>query len=320
MAIDFAALQEESDALNTQPGQFGDLLDKYVIFPPGDGAITVRILPPVEGKSLPFQWTRTHRLGQRNIHCPKAKQGERYVGECEICKYYNWLWKQSEDMSKPESERKELQAKARAIKPVERYYYNCIVRSWTNPKTEKVEKNVGPKILSIGKMLHKMIVRAFVGDASIDEPKLGDVSDVTANEGRDFKIVKQMVASGNDKYPQYNLSKFMDKSPAGTQQEIDQWLANLHDLQALRVLKTNDELEHELKRYLGVVVDQKNTFDPTKFQKPSAQSVEEAIRQEIANSRPAATQTAEPVAATVPAGDDEVMAEAEFMASLKKLK
>lgn len=319
MAIDFAAMQEEADRLETQPGQANDVLDKYVIFPPGDGAITVRLLPPSPGQKMPFQWTRTHRLGQRNIHCPKVLQGERYVGECEICKYYNYLWKQSEDPSKSENERKQLQAKARAIKPVERYYYNCIVRSWTNPKTEKVEKNVGPKILSIGKMLHKMIIRAFVGDAKLDEPRLGDVTDLTAAEGRDFKIMKQMVQSGNDSYPQYNLSKFLDKSAAGTEQEIAKWMAELHDLQALRILKSPEELETELGKYLGCVVDEKNTFDPTKFQKKpaAAASVEEAVAAEVAKSQSLAPAQQ---AAVVSNPDNDIMAEADFLNTLKGMK
>jgi hypothetical protein len=180
----------------------------------------------------------------RNIHCPKVLQGGKYVGECEICKYYNWLWKQSEDRaSRSRSVRPPGQG--RAIKPTERYYYNCIVRSQVNPKTEQVEKNVGPKILSVGKMVHKMIVRAIVGAPRSTSRPLGDVTDV--KEGRDFKIVKRMVQGANG-VPAVQRVQVPGQVAARHQEQVAKWLGNLHDLQALRVLKTPGELEHELKR------------------------------------------------------------------------
>ena len=96
-----------------------------------------------------------------------------------------------------------------------------------------MEKDVGPKILSIGKQLHARIIRAILGDPALDEPELGDVTD--PGMGRDLKIIKRLRKSGTEAYPNYDESKFMNPSVLGTDKQITGWREALHDLQSLMV-------------------------------------------------------------------------------------
>lgn len=265
MSLDLLELNAENQRLNTEGQTF---LDHFVRMPEGNGAVVLRLLPPAtagmfERKKSPFfQATRTHRLNNRSYHCPKVLNGTKWVGKCPICEYYNWLWKESD--TKPADEAKSLQTQARNIKPVERYYYNVIVRQVVNPSTQEVQKNVGPKILSIGKTLHKSIIEAIVGREDIGEPPLGDVTDLL--KGRDFKIIKSMRQSGKDAYPTYDNSKFLEPSPLGEPDDVKRWLENVHDLVALRVVLDAEELKKQLKIHLGLIPDQTTAFNPAEYQ------------------------------------------------------
>lgn len=224
------------------------------------GVVSVRILPPAKGFKL-FQYTRLHMIAgsggkTRSIHCPKpliAGKWDRNTN-CPICEYYNGLWRQIdklEEQGKKEAAEK-MKDEARSIKPIERYYYNSIVRSIADDQGNK-QINVGPMILSVGKVLHKMIVRAIVGDET--EAALGDITH--PKNGYDFNIKVEVRGTGKDGFPNYDRSAFArDSSPLGTAEEIKEWVENLHDLTALRVLKSMDELDHELARHLGKVDDE----------------------------------------------------------------
>lgn len=278
MSLDLNELQQEYE--RTKDDGRGNYLDNFVKMPDGNGHVTVRLMPPAKKgefgkeKNPFFLATRIHRVNNKSVHCPKDLDNGRWQGKCPICDYYSWLWQESEKKSPDEAER--MQTQARSIKPIERYYYNVMVRQQFNEGTGEVEKNVGPKILSIGKTLHKRIIRAIVGDESIDEEPLGDVTDL--KKGRDFKIIKTMRQSGKDSYPNYDSSKFLDPEPLGEPDEVKGWLGELHDIAALRVLKEADELKHELKVHLGLEQDSSSEFDPTEFQtatKEDAPSVTE---------------------------------------------
>ena len=268
--LDILGLQGENNRLkegNTFAGN--DFLENFVKFPEGAGVTVVRLLGPAapglfNRKASPFfQATRIHRVNGKSIHCLKTLDGGQFTGECPICRYYNWLWKESE--SKGPEEMAKMQAQARAIKPIERYYYNCIVRKEIDDKTGEVRTDVGPKILSVGKTLHKMIIRGIVGNEELDEKPLGDVTDLVS--GRDFKIIKTMRASGKENYPNYDTSKFMDASPLDPD-KARVWLETLHDLVALRTVREAEELKTELKKHLGLIPNENggSDFDPTEFQ------------------------------------------------------
>lgn len=276
MSLDLNEILEENQRLSTDGQAF---LDNFVKMPEGNGVVAVRLLPPAapgefDRKKNPFyQATRIHRLNNRSLHCSKSLVGPKWVGECPICRYYNWLWNESD--KKAPDEANSMQSQARAIKPIERYYYNVIVRQVINPNTQEVQRNVGPKILSVGKTLHKMIVRAIVGDKTLDEPALGDVTDIL--HGRDFKIIKAMRQSGKEAYPNYSDSKFLDPSPLGEQEDVKRWLSSLHDLVSLRTVLDAEELKKQLKIHLGLIPDQTTDFDPTEFQKGGMDEEEEVV-------------------------------------------
>lgn len=304
-------LKEEGERLQQEPGGGNDYLAKFVRMPEKEGPVTVRLLPPPPGKKF-FCATRTHRLNKKNVHCPRIidnRNGNKVWVDadkndpCPICRWYGQLWKDVDALEKEgrKDEAERVKKEARAIKPIERYYYNCIVRSEYNPKTEKTEHNVGPKILSIGKTLHQMIIDAITGNESQQEPSLGDIADPTGKEGRDFKIMKK-IKKGEENFPEYGSSKFLDPSPLGEKGQIDEWIDNLYDLQELRALKTTEEIKTELKRYLGLIVDDDNTsFDVNEFRgSPEKPSFENQVQEAIAakENTPPAT-VAEPTTKTV---------------------
>ncbi len=202
MALDLNELRQEQTRLESTGGN--NFLDNFARMPEGEGIVLVRILPPRKGQKL-YCVTRTHKLGQKNIHCPQTLVGGKWQGFCPVCNYYKNLWKEADAKGGHEAEK--IQAEARSIKPLERYYYNVIVRSQINKDTGETEKDVGPKILSVGKNLHARIIRAILGDPTLDEPELGDVSD--PETGRDLKIIKRLRKSGTESYPNYDESKFV---------------------------------------------------------------------------------------------------------------
>ena len=268
MSLDYEAL-DMNEIMNevkrvTEEGNTGgnsDYLEKFVRLPERDGYVLLRIMPRRKGTPKPWVATRVHTLNnpatrqKKTYHCPKnlvmTDRGEKWQGDCIICKYYSDLWQKSESLSGKAQE--DLQNQARAIKPVERYYYNVIVRS-EKDKDGNVQKNVGPKIYSCGKQVHAKIVRAIVGDATAGEKPLGDVTN--PKDGRDFRVVKKVVKGGGGaEYPNYDNSKFEEPTPAGSPDELKVWIERMHDLQSLRALKTADELKHALRVHLGMVKD-----------------------------------------------------------------
>jgi hypothetical protein len=264
--LDLNELAGENERLTS--GTTGNFLDNFVRLPEGAGHVNLRLLPPA-GKGMfgraknPFyKMTRTHRVNDKSLHCRKEFVNGKWVGDCKICNYLRWLWEESEKKSPDEAAR--LQTQYRNMKALERYYYNAIVRQQYNNKSGEMEKNVGPKILAVGKTLHKMIIRSIVGDPETDEKPLGDVTDV--NKGRDFKLIKTLRQSGASSFPNYDSSKFLDQSPLGSPEEVEKWLASLHDLESLRIVKSNEELDRELKIHLGVIVDvDEGMIDPSEY-------------------------------------------------------
>jgi len=268
MGINLNAIRQENQRLSNT-NQNTSFLDNFVMMPEGEGVITVRILPPRKGLDLPFQASRTHKLNNKNFHCLcHLEANGKWVGNCPICNYYRSLWRDSDKVG--EEQANQLRAEARMIKPIERYYYNVIVRKQTDPKTGETKTNVGPKIYSCGKQVHSKIIRAMCGDPTTDEPELGDISDTL--KGRDFKIIKKMTKSGNESFPNYTESKFGPESVLGTKDEIAEWLENLHDLEALRQTKTPDELFKEVRIFRGLEKDPSTEFDTSSFgTKPAVQ-------------------------------------------------
>lgn len=300
-SLDISEIQNEYERVSTEPGTFAgndDYLKKFVRLPTSDGYTLMRFLPRKKGEKL-YCATRVHTLNaataaqpdkKATYHCPKVlvqtEKGPRWQGECIICKYYSDLWAKSESLRGKAQD--ELQNQARAIKPVERYYYNAIVRA-EKDKDGNVLKNVGPKVYSCGKVVHSKIMRSIVGDDTAGEKPLGDVTHPL--NGRDFRLVKKVVkGSGGKDYPNYDNSKFDDVSPLGSPEELTTWIENLWDLQALRTVKSPEELKHALRVSLGMVKEEnhQNDDDLEEFRNaglvPEKPTYSEPLREELASS------------------------------------
>jgi hypothetical protein len=299
-------------------------LEKFVRMPEGKGSVTLRILPPAPSgafgrdKSPFFQWTRIHKVNGKSLHDPRVKVDGRWVGKNPIGDYLKWLWKESE--TKPQKEKEEMQNSYREMKPIERYYYNVIVRS-ERDENGNVAQNVGPKILSVGKTVHEIILRGIVGDEEMNIDGYGDVTDFKT--GRDFKLMKSIRKSGENTYPSYEASCFVDPSPAGTPEECEEWMKNLHDLSALRVLKTPEELENELAIHLGYKQEDTDGFDPSKFANKNNVDKNDVVFEKVETK--VESKVSEVSDSDVDVSDDDdidvdLEADADFLSELKNIK
>lgn len=258
--LNIAEVEGEDKRLNTTAGS-GSFLDQFV--PISDiksgESLTVRILPPVKGGKL-FQYNRIHTINNRKINCPRPLVNGKWDRNvpCPICDYYNSLWQQS-DRAENEGNKKEaerLRTEARSIKPIERYYYNALVRKMM--VNGEAKTNVGPRILSVGKVLHQMIIRHIVSEDP--QERLGDITHVKT--GYDFIIRKEMRSD----YPNYDRSTFArEPSPLGEADLISEISENLIDLSKFRTLKGLDDIKKELAIHRGLIPDTAQSFDVNQF-------------------------------------------------------
>ncbi len=268
--IDLDGMQTENQRLGQEPGK-GNGLDKYLNMPEGEGYIEIRLLPPLKGKKL-FQALRLHYMNNRKVPCAKELVNGKWVGSCPVCEYYNSLYRKIDVLKKSKIDKtdeiEKLEEEARSVKPVDRYYYNSIERKRYSQKTKKEEINdkPEPKILSVGKKLHKAIVTAIVGDEAAGEMPLGNITDLKV--GRDFKIVKKDVKGSDGKvYPNYDQSKFVDPAPAGTKEQIETWLSTMHELVNERKTRSEEELRREIAVHRGLIKDESVGFNTEEFDK-----------------------------------------------------
>lgn len=279
-------MQTEFTRLTKGGGQV-NFLDQFVPMPtvkPGQvGVVVVRILPNKVGEKL-FQYNRTHKLNGRSIHCPRPLEGKTFSKKvpCPICDYIASLWSQADRLKKSGStdQAQKLIDEAREIKPVERYYYNAIVRSLVD-STGATLTNVGPRILSVGVGLHEFFMRSIFGDENDPEAKIGNFTDIS--NGYDLIIRKELTAG--DGYPKYERSSFKkESSPAGTPEEIRTWVQNMHDLTKLRNPKDKDYLEKELAIHRGLIPDDTTEkFDTKSFDAKWTKNKTEEINEIMAH-------------------------------------
>jgi len=314
--VDMTAINNEVNRIGTEPKNALDFVaNKYVQMPKKDGFVLMRILPPKKGNSL-FCVTRTHRLNGKSFHCPRelavnARGQNSWQGDCVICQYYSSLWKRSEDKSLSDKQREALQEKARQIKPVERYYYNVIVRQHSENKDQI---NAGPLIYACGKTVHEKILKAMTGDPKIRLKSLGKVWHPT--EGRDFLLTVKNVRSGNKEYPNYDQSTFEQPTDLGDETQIKAWLDGLHDLQSLRVIKDGDFLDRQLKIHLGIIKEETNNgsnFNFADYETPDVVSGGSTVREELVRpTTPTVSSQSTPAA-----DDDEIEVDEDFMKDLE---
>lgn len=226
-----------------------DVQKKFALIPEYDmehpDRSVIRILPAGDTNENFFSETSLHRIGMQNIHCPKFKGDP-----CPVCQYISELWntKDQENIDR-----------ARQIKARKRYYFNVIVRERviTDEKTGKdvVEKDAGPLIFSCGVKLFEKFLKTI-----LDDEEYGDITDL--RNGWDFRIIKEI----KDGYPNYDDSKpKRDPSPAGTKEQMAQWMGELHNLSELIKYKTTDELIKELQTYRSSFENTDDSFNNAVF-------------------------------------------------------
>jgi hypothetical protein len=312
MGLDIGSLQNDYKTLKAAEGSGGSFYENFVKMPEGKGSVVMRLLPPAPAgmfgrdKNPFYLVTALHRVNGKSLHDIREYVGGKWVGKNPICEYMRSLWKESEQAAPAEAEQK--RSLYRQIKPVERYYYNVIVRE-ERAEDGTIKKNVGPKILSVGKTVHEIILRGILGDKEMNQPELGDVTDF--KNGYDFKLIKTIRKSGDQSFPNYEGSHFLEQSPSGDPDECKRWMESLHDLNALRILKTYEELEHELLVHLGLKQDVAGGFDVSKYAGKAQSSAVE-------------TKAPAPVAAAVSVSSesndgDEAGADEDFLEELRRL-
>lgn len=331
--LDLNEIKKEHQRLSkdNQGAANDEYIKTYVRMPERDGFVLMRILPRKKGKNI-FCATRIHTLtnpttGQkRTYHCPKefgkdpATGREYWRGDCIICKVYHDTWQKSEGLSGKEQEN--MQNRARELKPLERYYYNVIVRSEKDGRTGQTMTNVGPKIFSCGKQVHAKIMLAISGDPSTGEVALNDITHPVT--GRDFRLIKKVTKSGAREYPNYDNSKFEDPSSAGSPEELERWFSNLHDLSQQRKLKTAEELKHALRVHTGMITEGAQDTELDEFRPgmgvPASASprTPAAVESIVAGAEKVREESLAPKQAAKPAvGEDESLADDEFLKELE---
>ena len=314
MNIDLDALRHDTEQHKAEK-ENRNSNNIYVQMPKEKGTLTLRLLPPAPSGMFgpekgPFYFeSRLHRVNDRNFHCPKEKAPEgsrkKLIGDCVICNYLRWLWNESEkeDISKEESEK--MKALYSQLKINKRYYFNVIQRNV--PQEDGSVKDVGPLILSVGITLYERVMFGICGDPDVPGDKgLGDVTDL--KNGYDFMLIKG-IKPGKDKWPDYAKSKFVDQTtPLGEPEQAEEWLSNLHDLKALRVVKTSEELDHALKCHLGLREDVQGDFDPSEYSASvQSHSAENTANVTVTETKSAPAEMVEEAAA--PAAEETVAAE-----------
>lgn len=266
-------MKKDLNRVDKQPGQSNsEYFEKYVIMPKSEGAITCRILPAdtPRGRIVPYASTRLHYHNKRSYHCLRELVDGKWQGNCPLCNYYYALYDKAK-AAKTNDEADAIKLMARDFKPIERYYYNVIVRRWIHPDTGEVKLNYGPLILSVGKSLHGKILRAFLGNEKFQEPPIGNIAHPLT--GRDFKIIKQISrGDGGKEYPNYDASRFEPESVLGDEKEIQLWLSKLWDLEAERGdnVKSVDELQDVVDVIQGKKPDPSVGFDSNQYSLPAS--------------------------------------------------
>jgi hypothetical protein len=306
--FDLDAMREDLKAAEAKPGQrTNDRSDKYVVLPNSECVLSLRILPPRPGERKPYAQTCLHYINKRAYHCLREKVDGKWRGNCPICNYYNALYRKADD-AKTKGEADRIKNIAKKFKPVQRNYYNVVIRELYDTDTKKTLTNIGPRIWAVGKSLHAKILRAMFGNEKFKQPPLGNIWHPLS--GYDFTLVKQISTDGESTYPNYDESGF-DKEPSmlGTEDQVETWLNALYDLERERLdeLKTYDELYEQVEIVQGKKADPSVGFNSEDFDLPDEDLVsgdDEADdvpveRPPVRRSQPAVFEAPAPVARKV---------------------
>lgn len=225
-----------------------------------DGGFQIRICPPMrqfgQPTAKPAKFclrTCNHQVGKQTFQCHKEVVDGKWQGECAICNQYNKFWKDhfdadgllfSASSSKPKyfvGDEEDFRRELKAIKPVERYYFNIIVRG---------EEERGVLKWSCGKTIYAKILEGIVGNES--NPNVIALGDITnPKTGHDFYVRRVMKGSASVQFPDYSTSQFLPSTPMGTPEQMQLWSTQLHDLHALRKLSSVESMMSALEEVFG---------------------------------------------------------------------
>lgn len=261
--------------------------DRDDFFIPEDGNNTVRLLPPLN--SFSYASSRQHYYtsddGSRvATQCGKKLEDGKWVGECPICDHHNKIWK--EYGSAPLAKKESVAKSARAIKPIERYYYNVLVDN-------KV------KIFSCGKSVHDQIVKAICGDQINGVSGYGDITNPAT--GRNITLNKKIIKTSLMSFPDYKVVVHKDATPIGTESEVRSIMEKTSDLKKVVECwqKTPEELNAALQKIVG---NDSVSYNNWKARNRS----DEEVNQKIISAMTSAMDVAKNMQHTLPQNMDEM--------------
>lgn len=254
MALNLEKLKTNLVHLDNKGKNTTDYLADFVKIPDGECSFLLRLLPPLDNMDgFPCIRTKLHRINGKSFQSLLTYNYDtgKWEGNCPLNNYWKKLWKQVNNAD-TEEEKNQIKLEINQVKPNERFYFNAIVRSQTD-KNGNVEKNIGPKIYSCGVQVWDVVLRAICGDPGMEEPGLGDITDL--KEGRDLKVIKRMKP-----YANYAESKFLNPSVAGTAEEMKKWMGSRHDLKSRIKLLPYEELERQIRIHQKLEEDTDGAF------------------------------------------------------------
>jgi hypothetical protein len=224
-------------------------------------SLRLRLLPGKPGKR-PYATYGAHKLAGKIYICRRVPQptpskllwvAPTEGGDCPVCAYWKAKWARIPRGQQPDEALKVLLSE---IKQMVRVSWNVIVRK-LDDKT-----NVGPLIWSCGITTAQKIWASILGDVQNGIQGKGDIFHPTT--GRDFLLKKK--PKGGSTFPDYSDSEVLEPTPAGTSEEWENWIANLHDLAPEPA--SYEQLRHALCVHLGSEEDTEGGFDTAAFEKP----------------------------------------------------
>lgn len=217
-------------------------------------AYSIRICPPRKGGKFCFN-IRHHSIGELSagtsttFQCYKSFEAGKWTGECPICDQYSKLLKtHGDDLGNISTSPANFRGTTREfsncllkLRPIEAYNFNVIVRG---------QEELGVRKWRCHKSIYATIVEGIVGNINnVKVPKLGDITDPFT--GHDLAISYTPIPTLDGQIISDSRGNFLPTSRLGTDDQIKEWLSQLHDLTSIRDLKSEIEIKHAMEDCFG---------------------------------------------------------------------
>jgi hypothetical protein len=214
MAIDMSKMKKKLDQLNNKGSTGGQYLKMEI-----GNTYEIRILPTPDGD--PFKQYFVHyRVGDSQpFLSPKKNFNEDDALDRFVRKLYDEGSEESRNMAR------DLSAKARFFSPV-------IVRG---------QEDEGPKVWSYSKTVYQELLKTVL------DPDFGDITD--PNTGFDLKVTYDK--PNGKMYPETVVRPRPKASKLSKDEnQVEEWLANLPDIDGMQTRKTPAEVQEILDAFL----------------------------------------------------------------------